>query len=985
MSLRNKTLLTAALTLALLVLVAGLGSRAILTRDFAQLERRDVLHSLMQGDAAVRSLLGSVSAANRDWANWDDVYAFARNRDPAFIRLNLYPKALTNVNLDLVVVVDRAGRVVHAATSADPQERPSTGFVPPDDTLRAAGFLQPRSVGVVSGLLCLPHGVLLVSSHPILTSEGRGPPRGTLVCGRYLGAEEQALLSRSLALRARIDPYSPRLAAAAGLGSDAGSSAALGAGMAARPVSGDDVQGCQALSDLTGRPAAILTVTMPRDIFRQGQTTISYVVGVVAAAGLCLGLTLLVLLERLVLNRLKRLGARLREMAAAGDATARLPVEGRDELGEVVQALNTALDSRERSQDDLREREKSLSAAESLYRGTIDALPDWVFVVDADLRIEISNNGFRQFCQNSLAADRLPGHALLAAFPCLDPAAGEQYQEVFCTGRPRQSEEQLASCRQQVHAEMRRVPIVEDGRVTRVLTIVRDITGRRWDELALRLAEEKFRRLFAEAPVGIFQATLDGKLLAANDALARLVGHQSAGELLVAAGSDDRILGSGPQEAAALVAEALASPEALRVLREYRGGQGQVVTAWLNLRPVRDSHGNPQLLEGFVDDVTAQKRVEQEAENLRKFLDAVVANMPLAVYVKEVPSYRLVTWNRAAEDLFETPASQALGHPDHELFAPGEAALTRTLDEEAVAGQALLDIPERALVTARHGPRVLHTRRVPIPDDLGRPRHLLCISEDITARKQAELTLSRTLADVARSNTELEQFAYVASHDLQEPLRMVASYLQLLQRRYQGQLDEDADTFIGFAVEGATRMQHLISDLLAYSRVGTRGVEFQDTDLEAVWREALANLELKITETGAVITQDPLPVVWGDSVQLGQLLQNLVSNALKFRRPDEPPRVHLQAATTDQGWQLAVRDHGIGLDLGHAERIFVIFQRLHSRDEYPGTGIGLAICKRIAERHGGRIWVESRPDEGATFSFTLLRRTETEVTDSWAA
>ena len=245
------------------------------------------------------------------------------------------------------------------------------------------------------------------------------------------------------------------------------------------------------------------------------------------------------------------------------------------------------------------------------------------------------------------------------------------------------------------------------------------------------------------------------------------------------------------------------------------------------------------------------------------------------------------------------------------------------------------------------------------------------VLERTTELAQANDTLARTAEELTRSNLELEQFAYVASHDLQEPLRMVASYLQLIERRYRGQLDSDADEFIGFAVDGAKRMQVLIHDLLEYSRVGTRGKAFESTDCAAVLEEVIANLHVAILESEAAVTHDALPVVLADPIQLTQLLQNLIGNAIKFRRPEAPVQVHVTAAHEGAEWVFSVRDNGIGIPAGQAERIFNIFQRLHTRDQYPGTGIGLAICKRIVERHGGRIWVESQPEHGSTFFFTI--------------
>lgn len=226
--------------------------------------------------------------------------------------------------------------------------------------------------------------------------------------------------------------------------------------------------------------------------------------------------------------------------------------------------------------------------------------------------------------------------------------------------------------------------------------------------------------------------------------------------------------------------------------------------------------------------------------------------------------------------------------------------------------------------------------------------------------------------ELRRSNEELQRFAYVASHDLQEPLRIVASFTQLLAQRYKGRLDRDADELIDYAVDGANRMRALIEDLLAYSRVGGQELHRSRVPLDDVLERVRATLDPTIRETGASVTHDALPVVSADPMQIEQLLQNLVANAIKFRRPDTPTRVHVSARRGDDGaWEIGVEDNGIGIRPEHQDRIFVIFQRLHSREEYAGTGIGLAICHRIVERHGGRIWVESSPGAGSTFRFTL--------------
>ena len=244
------------------------------------------------------------------------------------------------------------------------------------------------------------------------------------------------------------------------------------------------------------------------------------------------------------------------------------------------------------------------------------------------------------------------------------------------------------------------------------------------------------------------------------------------------------------------------------------------------------------------------------------------------------------------------------------------------------------------------------------------------LQNEVAERRKAQTALAAQAEELARSNAELEQFAYVASHDLQEPLRIVASSTQFIAKRYDKQLGPEADEFIGYAVNGVRRMRALINDLLAYSRVGTRGKEFKRTRCEQVLSYTLQNLRGAIQENGAVVTHTPLPTVLADASQLGQLFQNLIGNAIKFCG-NAPPRVHVSAERNGQEWTFAVQDHGIGIDPEHVDLVFEVFQRLHTEAEYAGTGIGLAICKKIVERHGGRIWVESQVGSGSTFRFTI--------------
>lgn len=297
----------------------------------------------------------------------------------------------------------------------------------------------------------------------------------------------------------------------------------------------------------------------------------------------------------------------------------------------------------------------------------------------------------------------------------------------------------------------------------------------------------------------------------------------------------------------------------------------------------------------------------------------------------------------------------------HQLEAELATARERiaTLEAQLAAAAALPEVDSPEAVAAQ---RRFTESGFPAGDPLeGEVR-----TREITSSKEVE-------ADLRRSNAELEQFAYVASHDLQEPLRAVAGMMQLLQKRYQGQLDERADEYIGLAVEAANRMQTLITDLLAYSRVGWHGNPPSATNLAECLNAATANLTVAIGESGAQISCDPLPVVAADAGQLTQVFQNLVGNAIKFRS-EQPPRIHVSAVQRDDAWEFTVCDNGIGIESQYFERIFRVFQRLHTRGEYAGNGIGLALCKKIVDYHGGRIWAESEPDRGSTFHFTLPAR-----------
>jgi PAS domain S-box-containing protein len=366
-------------------------------------------------------------------------------------------------------------------------------------------------------------------------------------------------------------------------------------------------------------------------------------------------------------------------------------------------------------------------------------------------------------------------------------------------------------------------------------------------------------------------------------------------------------------------------------------------------------------------------------------IETLMDHMPDHIYFKDRES-RFLRINKAMALRFglKDPLD-AVGKTDFDFFT-AEHAQQAFDDEQQIlrTGQPMVDREEKETWPDGSVSWVSTTKQC-LRDPHGTIIGTFGLSRDITPRKLAEEALARKADELARSNRELEQFAYVASHDLQEPLRMIASYTQLLERRYRDKLDQDATDFIRYAVEGASRMQVLINDLLSYSRLGTRGKAFAPTDCYEVLARVMENLKIAIQDANATISNSPLPTVLADGTQLVQLLQNLLSNAIKFRG-DTPPRIHLAAELrlvpasqpaepSLREWLFSVKDNGIGIESQYFERIFVIFQRLHTREQYPGTGIGLAICKKIVERHGGRIWVESTPSAGTTFFFTIPEST----------
>ena len=500
-----------------------------------------------------------------------------------------------------------------------------------------------------------------------------------------------------------------------------------------------------------------------------------------------------------------------------------------------------------------------------------------------------------------------------------------------------------------------------------IVSTVSDITARKAAEEALRGSEERFRLTFELAGSGIAHVDMNGRFLRANPSLCEMLGYAEI-ELLGRSVKDishpeDRDLTDLNRDRmrAGLM-------KSFSMEKRYLRKDGEVVWIDLTATVVRDVDGRPLHDIAIFDDITERKKLDDALREKTAVLQLGQAAARMIILDYDIAADELA-WSDSPEWLRGPPPRHGRYplfrdqvHPeDRERFLAMREQSIRTLQDASFEFRVVRTDGEVHWVLARQ--KVL-------PDRAGRATRMLVALIDITDRKAAEAELRRAHDELARSNAELEQFAYVASHDLQEPLRMVSSYTQLLGRRYGDRLDGDAREFMGYIVDGAARMKQLIEDLLAYSRVGTRGREFREVEVEAALRRALMNLKNAIDESSAAVTNDPLPRLWADDMQLAQLFQNLIGNALKFRSPSVP-RIHVSCTDRGAEWEFAVSDNGIGIDAQYFERIFMVFQRLHNKTEYPGTGIGLAICKKVVERHGGRIWVTSRPDAGTTFHFTL--------------
>ncbi|WP_440771141.1 PAS domain-containing protein [Natronorubrum sp. DTA28] len=622
---------------------------------------------------------------------------------------------------------------------------------------------------------------------------------------------------------------------------------------------------------------------------------------------------------------------------------------------------------------DRKERERKLRQSERRYRTLAEQFPNGIVTMfDDDLRYTLAAG--KGFDELPVDPDVLEGRHVRAVWKGEFGDSAEAICRAALEGEERTAELEYAGRTWQINV----VPVADDrGTVFAGIAIARDVTERRARERDLRETKARLEAATEAGAVGTWVWNLTEGRMVADATFADLfdvdpaAAHEGVddGEIMSSIHAADR---ERVDEAVEEAIETCGTYEA-----EYRVRNADGDLRWVVSRGHVEcnAEGDPETFLGAVTDITDRKRVEQSLQDHKDQFETLFEVLPVGVEVADADG-RLLEVNETAIEIWgegppETDAIEDYSRHSGrwadtgEPVADDEWAMVRVLE-----GEALTEPHVYELEGGNGDKRIVLAHGMPVRDETGAVRRGVVTLTDVTERREYQRQLEETVSKLEASNERLEQFAYAASHDLQEPLRMVSSYLQLLENRYGDDFDSDAEEFLEFAVDGADRMRAMIEGLLAYSRVETRGDPFESVELDSVVAAAREQLRLQIEEERAEIAVESLPRVRGDAGQLRQVFQNLLSNALTYSG-DEPPRVRVSAERAGAEWIVSVHDEGIGIEPDEQNRIFEVFERLHARDEYRGTGIGLALCQRIVERHDGKIRVDSEPGEGSTFSVVL--------------
>ncbi|WP_121744612.1 PAS domain S-box protein [Natronorubrum halophilum] len=620
-----------------------------------------------------------------------------------------------------------------------------------------------------------------------------------------------------------------------------------------------------------------------------------------------------------------------------------------------------------------RKRQQALEESEQRYRTLAEYFPNGlVTLFDYDLEYTLAaGQGFDRI---PVDPSDLEGRNVVDVWPSEIATDLETAFLAALAGEDRSVEITYAGREWVIHA----VPITDErGDVLAGMTMAQDITEQKERERYLEDAKAQLEAATEAGAVGTWEWHIPADQFVAGRSFATTFGvdPDAAREGVPLERITSSIHEADRERVMRRIEAAIESGGEYE--EEYRVWNADGELRWVVARGhiECDEDGTPLTFPGALTDITERKRAELELQRNKEQLQSLFEILPVGVVVADQDG-GLVEANTAAEDIWGGDVFDADSIEDYDEFPvrwadtgePGQS------DEwtlaKVLAGEELTD-PRTLEIDAVDGEkRTLSVKGMPIRNERGDVTRGVVTMSDITERTEYQRRLEQTISKLEESNERLEQFAYAASHDLQEPLRMVSSYLQLIERRYADELDADGEEFLAYAVNGADRMRRMIEGLLEYSRVETRGDPLEPVELEAVLEDVLEDLQLQIEDHGVEITVEELPRVEGDPSQLRQVLQNLLTNAITYSG-DETPRIRVDAERRGQRWVVSVHDEGIGIDPADQERVFDVFQRLHSREEHPGTGIGLALCQRIVERHDGDIWVDSEPGAGATFSFTL--------------
>jgi PAS domain S-box-containing protein len=614
--------------------------------------------------------------------------------------------------------------------------------------------------------------------------------------------------------------------------------------------------------------------------------------------------------------------------------------------------------------------ERALQDSEEKYRTLVEGIQDYaIFMLDPKGQVVSWSAGGERI--KGYTSGEIIGHNFSCFFPREDIQHGrpeEVLQLASANGRHEECSLRVRKDGSQFLASVTFTALRDQaGNLQGFFEISRDLSES-------KESEAKYHGLLEAAPDAMVVVNQSGEIVLLNVQAEKQFGYRrdellgQKVQAIIPEGFAERLIADRTRTATEALAQQIGTGIELYGLRK----NGTEFPIEIMLSPLESAEGI--LVTAAIRDISVRKAAEKHLAQMEARYRGLLEAAPDAMVVVNA-SNEIVLVNVQAEKQFGYRRDELAGQKMRAIIPEGFA--------ERLFADALRSA-EAALAQQIGTGIELYGRRkdgseFPIeimlsPLESAEGILVTAAIRDITTRKTAEAHLLQKVEELNRSNEELEQFAYIASHDLQEPLRMVASYTQLLSRRYKGKLDSDADEFISFAVDGASRMQRLIKDLLVYSRVGTKGKDMLEVSSEDALRQSFINLRPAIEESGALVTHDPLPTILADEMQLVQLFQNLVGNAIKYQNPGVP-RVHISAAN-DGGnkWIFSVQDNGIGIESQYFEKIFGVFQRLHKRDEFAGTGIGLAICKKIVERHGGSISVESQPGVGSTFHFSLTGR-----------